>query len=208
MALTTCAFFAAVVFVPLFLQAVTGASATDSGLLLLPMLLAGTASTALAGRLMTKTGRYKAFPVVGLSLMTVGLLLLSQLDASSSRATVGAYTAIFGAGFGMVSQILLVAIQNSVDRSDLGIATASANLFRALGGSVGVAVFGAVLSSRLGTGGATAASVAHGLQGVFLVAAPIAALALVVVLFLKEVPLSGSNPARKPGLATNRPKEA
>jgi EmrB/QacA subfamily drug resistance transporter len=209
MALTTCAFFAAVVFVPLFLQAVTGASATDSGLLLLPMLLAGTTSTALAGRLMTKTGRYKVFPVVGLSLMTVGLLLLSRLDASSSRATVGAFSAVFGFGFGMVSQILMVAIQNSVDRRDLGIATASANLFRALGGSVGVAVFGAILSSRIGAGGSTvsalpstvdqglAESIAHGLQGVFLVAAPIAAVGLLVVLFLKEVPLRGpGQPAR------------
>jgi EmrB/QacA subfamily drug resistance transporter len=222
MALTTCAFFAAVVFVPLFLQAVTGASATDSGLLLLPMLLAGTASTALAGRLMTSTGRYKAFPVAGLTLMTIGLLLLAGLDASSSRATVGVFTAVFGFGFGMVSQILMVAIQNSVDRRDLGIATASANLFRALGGSVGVAVFGAVLAGRLGTDAAGASSlpptvnqdlaesIAHALQGVFLVAAPIAALALVVVLFLKEVPLKGPGDAKqdKPRISTRRPKEA
>jgi EmrB/QacA subfamily drug resistance transporter len=202
-ALTTCAFFAAVVFVPLFLQAVTGASATHSGLLLLPMLLAATTSTAVAGRLMSKTGRYKVFPVIGLSMMTIGLLLLSRLGASSSQATVAAFSAVFGLGFGMVSQILMVAIQNSVDRRDLGIATASANLFRALGGSVGVAVFGAVLAGRLGadSAGATslpptvgqglAESIAHGLQGVFLVAAPIAALGLLVVLFLEEVPLRG-----------------
>jgi EmrB/QacA subfamily drug resistance transporter len=216
-ALTTCAFFAAVVFVPLFLQAVTGASATESGLLLLPMLLAGTLSTALAGRLMSKTGRYKAFPVAGLSLMTIGLLLLSRLDASSSQATVAAFTAVFGLGFGMVSQILMVAIQNSVDRRDLGIATASANLFRALGGSVGVAVFGAVLAGRLGADGAAATSlppsvsqglaesIAHALQGVFLVAAPIAALGLVVVLFLEEVPLRGPGDEKKVG---GGPREA
>jgi EmrB/QacA subfamily drug resistance transporter len=206
-ALTTCAFFAAVVFVPLFLQAVTGASATQSGLLLLPMLLAATTSTAVAGRLMSKTGRYKAFPVIGLSMMTIGLLLLSRLGASSSQATVAAFSALFGLGFGMVSQILMVAIQNSVDRRDLGIATASANLFRALGGSVGVAVFGAVLTGRLGGDSAAATSlpptvsqglaesIAHALQGVFLVAAPIAALGLVVVLFLREVPLRGNEEA-------------
>jgi EmrB/QacA subfamily drug resistance transporter len=202
-ALATCGFFAAVVFVPLFLQAVTGASATQSGLLLLPMLLAATTSTAVAGRLMSRTGRYKVFPVIGLSMMTIGLLLLSRLGASSSQATVAAFSAVFGLGFGMVSQILMVAIQNSVDRRDLGIATASANLFRALGGSVGVAVFGAVLAGRLGADSATATSlpptvgqglaesIAHALQGVFLVAAPIAALGLLVVLFLEEVPLRG-----------------
>jgi EmrB/QacA subfamily drug resistance transporter len=218
-ALTTCAFFAAVVFVPLFLQAVTGASATQSGLLLLPMLLAGTTSTALAGRLMSRTGHYKVFPVVGLSLMTIGLLLLSRLDAASSQATVAAYTAVFGLGFGMVSQILMVAIQNAVDRRDLGIATASANLFRALGGSVGVAVFGAVLAGRLGADSAAATSlpptvsqglaesIAHALQGVFLVAAPIAALGLLVVLFLEEVPLRGAGAEPKSRIST-RPKEA
>ena len=214
--LTTCAFFAAIVFVPLFLQAVTGASATESGLLLLPLLLAATTSTALAGRLMSKTGRYKVFPVVGLALMSIGLVLLSRLDASSSQLTVGAFSAVFGAGFGMVSQILMVAIQNAVDRRDLGIATASANLFRALGGSVGVAVFGAILSSRLGVSGAEASSlpstahagqadaIAQALQTVFLVAAPIAALGLLVALLLKEVPLRGPGAQAKPAAGGGR----
>src|SRR4051812_21323911 len=123
--LTTCAFFAAIVFVPLFLQLVTGASATDSGLLLLPLLLGATTSTFVAGRIVTRTGRYKLFPVAGLALMTVGLLLLSRLDAASSRLTVAIFLVVFGVGFGMVSQILTVAIQNAVERRDIGIATAS-----------------------------------------------------------------------------------
>ena len=147
--LTTCAFFAAIVFTPLYLQVVTGASATDSGLLLLPMLLAGTASTAISGRLISRTGRYKRFPVAGLAIMAAGLFLLSRMDTTTPRATTALYMVVFGLGFGLVSQVLTVAIQNAVDRRDIGIATGSANLFRALGGSVGVALFGAIFASRL-----------------------------------------------------------
>src|SRR5215207_247804 len=131
--LTTCAFFAAIVFVPLYLQVVTGASATSSGFLLLPLLLAGAASTALSGRAISKTGRYKRFPIAGLALMTAGLFLLSTMDAATSHATASLFLVVFGLGFGMVSQVLTVAIQNSVERSDIGVATGSANLFRALG---------------------------------------------------------------------------
>jgi EmrB/QacA subfamily drug resistance transporter len=229
--LTTCAFFAAVVFTPLYLQLVTGASATRSGLLLLPLLLAGAASTAVSGRLISRTGRYKRFPIAGLALMATGLLLLSRMDETTSRAVTSLYLAVFGVGFGMVSQVLTVAVQNAVDRSDIGIATASANLFRALGGSVGVAVFGAIFAARLDTWlprelpstrvdadalqaspgtlaslpdavrEAIAGAVAHSLHTVFLVASPIAAAALLVVLLLREVPLRGPGgppPAKKP----------
>jgi EmrB/QacA subfamily drug resistance transporter len=229
--LTTLAFFAVIVFMPLFLQVVTRASATDSGLLLLPLLLAATTSTMLSGRLISRTGRYKVFPVAGLALMAAGLLLLSRMTAATSQATASLLLVVFGFGFGMVSQVLTVAIQNAVDRRDLGIATASANLFRSLGGSVGVAVFGAVFAARLdlwlprelpaGAGRVSADGlqaspdtlaampaavqqgvgefVAHALQTVFLVAAPVAALGLLVVLFLREVPLRG--PAGPPAPA-------
>jgi EmrB/QacA subfamily drug resistance transporter len=236
--LTTLSFFAVVVFMPLFLQVVTRASATNSGLLLLPLLLAGTASTALSGRVISRTGRYKVFPVAGLTLMAVGLALLSQMTADTSRATASLLLVVFGLGFGMVSQVLIVAIHNAVDRRDLGIATASSNLFRALGGSVGVAVFGAIFAARLdvwlprelpaGAGAIDAerlqagpetlasmpaavqdgvgAAVAHALGTVFLVAAPVAALGVLVVLFLKEVPLRG--PGGPPARSEPRPEPA
>ena len=186
--LTTLAFFAVIVFMPVYLQVVTGVSATDSGLLLLPLMLAGTASTALSGRAMSKTGRYKAFPITGLSLMAAGLVLLAQIGTHTSHVVVGAILVLFGIGFGMVSQVLTVAIQNDVERRDLGIATASANLFRSLGGSVGVALFGAIFSGRL-DGGLSPANVAEALDTVFLAAAPVAAVGALVVLTLKEVPL-------------------
>jgi EmrB/QacA subfamily drug resistance transporter len=187
--LTTLAFFAAIVFMPLFLQEVTHASATDSGLLLLPLLLGAAASTFVAGRMIARTGRYKVFPVTGLGLMAVGLFLLSRMSASTSQATASLILVVFGVGFGMVSQVLTIAIQNAVERRDLGIATASANLFRALGGSVGVAVFGAIFAGRLDPRLPHAESVAHALPTVFLVAAPVALLGLLVVLYLEEVPL-------------------
>ena len=186
--LTTLAFFAVIVFMPVYLQVVTGVSATDSGLLLLPLMLAGTASTAVSGRVMSKTGRYKAFPITGLSLMAAGLVLLAQIGTATPHAAVGAILVLFGIGFGMVSQVLTVAIQNDVERRDLGIATASANLFRSLGGSVGVALFGALFAARI-DGGLSPASVAEALDTVFLAAAPVAALGALVVLTLKEVPL-------------------
>src|SRR4051794_3305481 len=226
--LTPCAFFAAIVFTPLYLQVVTGASATSSGLLLLPMMLSAAASTAVSGRLISKTGRYKRFPVAGLAIMAAGLLLLSRMDEMTPRALVSLYLVVFGLGFGMVSQVLTVAVQNAVPRADIGIATASANLFRALGGSVGVALFGAIFAARLdfwlprgagrvapdaleatpaplaalpaGVRAGIAAAVAHGLHTVFLVATPVAAAALLVVLALREVPLRGPGgpPKAKP----------
>jgi MFS family permease len=179
---------------PVYLQVASGATATGSGLLLLPLLLAGTGSTAVAGRVISRTGRYKAFPVAGLALMAVGLALLSGIGADTAYGEVAALLVLFGLGFGMVSQVLTIAIQNAVERRELGIATASANLFRSLGGSVGVAVFGAIFASRL-AGPADPAphvspdAVATALHTVFLAAAPVAALGALVVLTLKEVPL-------------------
>jgi EmrB/QacA subfamily drug resistance transporter len=146
---TTLSLFAAIVFLPVFLQLVTGASATNSGLLVLPLLLTSAVSTVVSGRIMARTGRYKVFPIIGLALMSLGLLLLSTLDESSSRVTAALFMAVFGAGFGMVTQILMVAIQNAVEPREIGTATASANLFRALGGSVGVAIYGAVFTGGL-----------------------------------------------------------
>jgi EmrB/QacA subfamily drug resistance transporter len=224
--LTACAFFAAIVFMPLYLQIVTGASATTSGLLLLPLLLGAATTTAISGRLISRTGRYKVFPLAGLAVMAVGLLLLSDLDATSSRTRACVFVGIFGLGFGLVSQVLTLAIQNSVEPRDIGIATASANLFRALGGSLGVAVFGAIFASRLSTSLARTIpgrahvdpnrlqaspaairslpvdlqlavqhAVASSLHVVFLVAAPFAALGLIAVLFLREVPLRSARSA-------------
>ena len=147
--ITTLSLFAAIVFLPIHLQLVTDASATGAGLLMLPLLGASAISTIASGLLMARTGRYKAFPIAGLAAMSLGLLGFSTLGAGGSRLTTAGYMVIFGIGFGMVTQILVVAIQNAVEPREIGTATATANLFRALGGSVGVAVYSAIFTAGL-----------------------------------------------------------
>jgi EmrB/QacA subfamily drug resistance transporter len=189
--LGTAALFAITVFVPLFLQTTTGATPTQSGLLLVPAMLGITVSTTLSGRAIARTGRYKRFPVAGLALMTAALVLLAVFAGHPSQVAIGVGLAVFGLGFGMVTQILVVAVQNSVERRELGIATATTGFFRALGGAVGAAVLGAVFTAQTGAHPARG-DVIDGVQAVFLVAAPLAALALIVVLLLPETRLKTS----------------
>lgn len=127
--------------------------------------------------------------------MTAALVLLAVLAAEPSRLATGVGLVVFGLGFGMVTQVLVTAVQNSVDRRELGVATATTGFFRALGGAVGAAVLGAVFTAQTGADasgsgldGALESNVIHGVQTVFLVAAPLAALALIVVLRLPEAP--------------------
>ena len=205
--LATAALFAITVFVPLFLQVTTGATPTEAGLLLVPAMLGITVSTTLSGRAIARTGRYKRFPVAGLALMTAALAALALSAADPSRLTTGIALAGFGLGFGMVTQVLVIAIQNTVERRQLGIATATAGFFRALGGAVGTAALGAVFAAHAGTSategngaglaGVLRADVIDGVQVVFAVAAPLAALALLAVLALVEAPLrAGHAPPR------------
>src|SRR5207248_8809053 len=171
-----------------FLQTTTGATPTQSGLLLVPAMLGITVSTTLSGRSIARTGRYKRFPLAGLALMSAALVLLGAFAGHPSRLATGIGLAVFGLGFGMVTQILVVAVQNSVERRELGVATAVTGFFRALGGAVGAAVFGAVFAARAGvnasaaSGHALRGEVIDGVQAVFLIAAPLAALALAGVL--------------------------
>jgi EmrB/QacA subfamily drug resistance transporter len=197
--LGTAALFSITVFVPLFLQTTTGATPTEAGLLLVPAMLGITVSTTLSGRRIAATGRYKRFPVAGLALMTAALALLAALAANPSRLATGIGLALFGLGFGMVTQILVVAVQNSVDRRELGIATAATGFFRALGGAVGAAVLGAAFAAQAGShasdsgmhalGAAMRSDLIGAVQAVFLIAAVLAGLALLVVLRLPELPL-------------------
>ena len=186
--LGTAALFSITVFVPLFLQTTTGASPTEAGLLLVPAMLGITVSTTLSGRRIARTGRYKRFPVAGLALMTGALGLLAAVAAEASQVWTGVALAVFGLGFGMVTQVLVVAVQNHVERRELGVATATTGFFRALGGAAGAAVLGAVFAAQ---GGGGASAVIDGVQSVFMVAAPLAGLALLVVLLLPEAPLKG-----------------
>jgi EmrB/QacA subfamily drug resistance transporter len=139
----------ATIFLPVYLQIVTGVSATNSGLLILPLMLGVVVMSVASGRLITRTGRYKAWPVAGSVFMAVGLALLSRMDAHTPRLLSSLFMVVMGAGLGMVMMVLVVALQNSVERSDLGIATSSNTFFRSLGGAFGAAIFGAIMTARL-----------------------------------------------------------
>ncbi|GGO48225.1 MDR family MFS transporter [Streptomyces lasiicapitis] len=208
--------FGAGLYLPLFQQTVQGASAANSGLLMLPMMIPVVIVSTIAGKVMSATGKYRIFPIVGTAFLAVGLGLLATMDTSTSRVTTCAYMVLVGIGLGCVLQMATTIAQNSVSLRDMGAAMSSAMLFRTLGGSLGVALFGSMFTravgSRLPGGGsgtgadaqapaevpagardAYLAAVADGTQQIVLFAAILCAVAFVAAVFVVEVPL------RKPG---------
>jgi EmrB/QacA subfamily drug resistance transporter len=211
------ALFGAVTYLPLYLQVTKGSSPTRSGLQLLPLMGGVLITSIVSGQLITRWGRYKVFPVVGTAVMAVGMFLLSTLGASSSVWHAALFALVLGLGLGMVMQVLVLAVQNAVDYSVLGVATSGSTLFRQVGGSIGVALFGTIfanrlsneLASRLPAGAklpkttdphtigqlppkvhaAFEGAFAAALQPVFLMAAGISLLAFALAWLLHEVPL-------------------
>ncbi|MGY6021371.1 MFS transporter [Streptomyces spinosirectus] len=143
------ALFGAASYLPTFLQMVDGASATESGLLMLPMMGGIVVASIVSGQLISHTGRYKLYPVLGSAVSALGMWLLSRLEIDTSRLQYSVWMAVLGAGIGMVMPVLVLAVQNSVPPADLGTATSANNYFRQIGGSVGAAVFGTLFSRRL-----------------------------------------------------------
>ncbi len=143
------AMFGSMIFIPVYLQVVDGMSPTRSGLGMLPMVIGIFTTSIAAGRRMSRTGRYKIYPILGAGVVSVALVLLSRLDAQTPYWQAGLSMYVMGLGLGFTMQVLIVVVQNSVDRSDMGVATASVAFFRQMGGSFGTALFGAILSSRL-----------------------------------------------------------
>ncbi len=141
--------FGSIIFIPLYLQIVKGASPTRSGLLMLPMMAGIIVTSVLTGRAMSRIGRYKWFPVVGSAVLLVGMLLFTRLQVTTSLWAAFGFMVVIGVGLGLCMQSLILAVQNAVSMRDLGAGTSSATFFRSLGGSFGVAILGAVLSSRL-----------------------------------------------------------
>ncbi len=209
------AMFGSVTYLPVFLQISKGMSPTRSGLQLTPM-MAGVLVTSIgSGRLISRWGRYRVFPIVGTAVMTVGMFLLSRLSLHSSGAAAALYMLVLGLGLGMVMQVLVLAVQNAVPLRHMGTATSGTILFRQVGGSVGIAMFGAIFANRLASElvsrgvhsvghsvspaairhlpaaarRAYAASVAGALHPVFLVAAAIAVAAFLLTWLLRETPL-------------------
>jgi EmrB/QacA subfamily drug resistance transporter len=210
------AMFAVAAFIPLFLQVVTGSSATSSASLLLPNVLGVVVGSIFAGQIVARTGRYRIFPIIGTASMAGGLLILGLLTPEASRLQVGVAMAMVGVGAGVTLPIMMIAAQNSVPFKDLGVTTSAVNFSRTISSTVGLAIFGAIFNAGLtsvyagasipiGEGeGLTFEAVrdldpeaqARTLQGftdaittVFLVAVPVALLGLVLALALREDPL-------------------
>ncbi len=217
------ALFGAITYLPLYLQVVKGHSPTASGLFLTPMMAGLLVTSILSGQLISKFGRYKPFPIAGTLIMVIALYLLSGLGVRTSAEHAALVMLLLGFGLGMVMQVLVLAAQNSVDYRFLGVATSGSTLFRQVGGSIGVAAFGAIFSNQLATelakflpiGAHIPASAnpqvvkdlpaalhtavvnafAAALQPVFLTATAITVIAFALTFLLQEIPLrSGSDP--------------
>jgi EmrB/QacA subfamily drug resistance transporter len=143
------ALFGAIIYLPEYLQLIAGLSATGSGLMLVPMMGAMLVASIVSGRLVTRLGRYKIFPVLGGVFMILGLWLLSKLGSGTAIVVVGAYMVPLGLGMGLIMQNMVLAVQNTVPPGDMGTGTSTVNFFRSIGASFGTAVFGAVLTARL-----------------------------------------------------------
>lgn len=143
------ALFGAASYLPSFLQMVEGASATESGLLMLPLMGGIVIASVVSGQLISRTGHYKIYPVLGGAVSVLGMWLLSRMDTDTPRLQYSLWQAVLGTGIGLVMPVLVLAVQNSVRPADLGTATSAHNYFRQIGGSVGAAVFGTLFASRL-----------------------------------------------------------
>ncbi|MET9153937.1 MFS transporter [Streptomyces griseoflavus] len=213
------ALFGAASYLPTYLQMVDGASATESGLLMLPMMGGIVGASVVSGQLITRTGRYRWHPVAGAALAVVGMGLLSRLETGTPRLHYSVWMAVLGTGIGMVMPVLVLAVQNAARPADLGTATSAHNYFRQIGGSVGAAVFGTLFADRLddalaerlpadaaapdaasvtpesvralppGLRDAYVQAYADAMPRIFLYLVPVLVLGLLIAFFLKEKPL-------------------
>ena len=141
--------FGAIVMLPLYLQVVTGASATSAGLKLIPLMLGIVSTSILSGKLITKHGHYKRYPIMGTLIMAIGVFLMATLGINTPYWQLSIYAILVGAGLGLSMQTIVIALQNAVDFKDMGVATSSNTFFRSLGSVFGTALFGSILTNRL-----------------------------------------------------------
>ena len=141
--------FGALIYIPLFVQGVIGGSATNSGVVLIPLSLGWVVTSILSGLVISRTGRYRMFPIVGSAVVAAGFWLLTGMTAQTSSLTVAGYLLVIGFGMGLTVQVYVLAVQNAVEPRDMGIAIASTQFFRSIGGTFAVAAFGSILTSRL-----------------------------------------------------------
>src|SRR5262245_4887158 len=221
------ALFGALTFLPLYQQTVQHLSPTTSGLMLIPMMLGSTVTALISGQVTTKTGRYKVLPIIGGGMMTIGMYLLTRIGLHTSLVTMGIYFAVIGLGMGFLMQITTLVAQNSVAPQEMGVASSSRTFFQQIGGSIGVAAFGAVFARRLvesltahlpgahvNVKGAQInpatvnhlpvlvredffVAITHAVTGVFWLVVPAAAIVFLLAWLIKEVPLRGRAPVEE-----------
>ena len=148
--LTAIVMFAGIMFIPLFVQGVIGSSATNAGMTLIPMMLSGVVSAIIAGQIISRTGRYRILAIGGVSIMALGSYLFTRLDAHSSTTDAVRYMVIAGVGLGATLPTFMISVQNAFPHHALGVATASVQFFRNIGGALGTAVLGSYMTIRLG----------------------------------------------------------
>lgn len=185
-------FAAGIYFIPVFVQQVKGASATESGFLLVPFMFTTAFTTLLAGRAVERTGRYRTWPILGSVIATVGVLLLTTLGIDTPVWLIAIYGAVLGTGVGFVMQTSLLALQNGAEQRDLGVATSSALLARILGSTLGVAVCSAALQSHLPSGPLSGIDYADALPYVYYAAIPVTLAMFVLALRLPQLKLRES----------------
>jgi EmrB/QacA subfamily drug resistance transporter len=188
--LSTVVLFAAMLYVPQVMQAVHHYSAFASGLFLIPLLVGLIGATGISGGVITRTGRYKVFPIIGAVLAGGGMYLISLLGVASPTWLLGALLVVVGAGLGFFVQVSVLAGQNAVDHAHLGVATGALNFCKTLGGAFGAALFGAILTARQPAATADLAAHLAAFQTVFGWTVPFMVVALVLALAMREKPLS------------------
>jgi MFS family permease len=210
--------FGVTIYAPVYIQGVVGASATSAGVVLIPLSFGWVLASFTSGQFVSRTGRYRWFPIAGSALVLAGTLLLTRLDAHSSRLAATLYLLVIGVGMGSMFQVYVIATQNSVETTQIGVATAALQFCRTMGGSLAVAALGTLLANRLASelvhelgaasgrvdtdrllrGSAhvpaallagTREALASSLHSAFLALVPLAAIGLVLAWFLPEKPL-------------------
>ena len=141
--------FGAIIMLPLYFQVVRGYSATEAGLKLIPLMLGIVSTSIISGKMISKHGHYKRFPIMGSAIMTVGILLMTRLQIDTPYWQISIYAVMVGAGLGLSMQTIVIALQNSVEFKDMGVATSSNTFFRSLGSVFGTAIFGSILTNRV-----------------------------------------------------------
>lgn len=186
--------FGGIIYVPLFAQSVLGMSATNSGLIMIPMLISLTIAANIAGQIISRTGKYKILAIAEFIITGIGVLLLATMDTNTSPYALVAYSTILGLGSGMMYTIFTISVQNAFSLREIGVITAAMQFFRNVGATVAIPIFGFIVNYTMASSVVVNLSqqqvLAVSIQNVFMASIVLAFAGIVIAFFLKEIPLS------------------